>query len=84
MGFRRLLLKLFSQVIFKTLDTTIFKNSLSAKRDYECQILLCQTLSAFRLKSNSLPEMALEYYLKVLIDLRACNFVLAKTSMRAR
>ena len=34
------------------LDTTILNNSSSAKRDYECQVLLSQILFAFRQKYN--------------------------------
>ena len=40
-----------------TLDRTIFNKSLSAERDYECQILLCWILFAFRHK--------ITYYLKL-------------------
>ena len=51
---------------------TLFYNSFSAGRDYECQILLC-SIFVFRHRNNS-----------ILIDLRARNFVHAKTSLRAR
>ena len=42
----------FSQVPHNAKDLTIFNNSFSAQRDYECQILLCQILFAFRHKNN--------------------------------
>ena len=37
-----------------TLDVTTFNNSLSAERDYEYQILLCQILIVFRHGNNPL------------------------------
>ena len=57
-----------------TLDKTIFNSSYSTERDYECQILLCLISFSLRHKNNSLP----------LFDLRARNFVHAKTSLHAR
>ena len=48
-----------------TLDITMFDSSFSAEREYECQILLCQLLFAFRHKNNSLSLIILEYYLKM-------------------
>ena len=38
-------------------DTSIilFNNNFLAERDYECQILLCRILFAFRHKNNLLP-----------------------------
>ena len=68
---------------YLTLDITIFSNSFSAKRDYECQILLCQILIVFRCKNNS-PSYLAVLPKGVLIDLHACNFVQAITSLCAR
>ena len=48
----------------------IFNNSLSAERDYECQILLCWILLVFRL-------------VYMILFLRAHNLVHAKISVRA-
>ena len=67
-----------------TLDITIFNNSFSGKRDYECQIL-SQILFPFRHKNNSHTLYKIGVLLKsVLIDLRAHNFVHEKTYLRAR
>ena len=38
-----------------TLDITIFNNSFSTERYYECQILLCRILFALGHKNNLLP-----------------------------
>ena len=38
-----------------TLDITIFNNSFSDEQDYECQILFCGVLFAFKHKNNLLP-----------------------------
>ena len=44
----------------------IFNNSFSTERDYECQILLCQILFAFRHKNNSLLlKGVLNVYIKI-------------------
>ena len=57
MGFRWVLL--FSQ------DLITFKNSFSAERNYECQILLCRILFTFKHGNNLLPLITSKYYLKV-------------------
>ena len=70
-----MLLKLFSQVIFITLDTTIFKNSFSAKRLRVSDIILPNIIS-FQAQKQLLTLNSIEVLLKgVLIDLRARNFM---------
>ena len=79
-----MLLKLLSQMLYITLDRTIFNESFSAERDYECQILLCQILFAFRHKSNTTLNNMGVLLKDVLIHSHACNFLHTKTSLCAR
>ena len=66
-GFRWVLLKLFSQVLH---------NSFSTERDYECQVLLCWILFAFTYRKKLATLNSIWVLFKsVLIDLRAHNFV---------
>ena len=59
-----------------TLGTTIFNNSLSAERDYKCQILLCFQTNKYLTTLNKIGVP-----LKgVLIDLHGHNFAHAETS----
>ena len=55
----------FHKCYITLLDTTIFNNSFSAERDYECQISLCRILFAFKHKNNSLLQTTSKYYLKM-------------------
>ena len=83
-----MVLKLFSQVLRNTRYTvTIFNNSFSNERDYECLNLWCQILFAFRHKTTCYLTALnnIRAQLKsILIDLRARNFVQVKTSLCAR
>ena len=61
----------------------MFSNSFSAGRDYECQIVLNNIW--FQIQKQLATLSNIKVLLKsVLIDLRACNFVQVKTSLRAR
>ena len=67
-----------------TLDITLFKNSFLAEGDYECQIL-CVEYYFFQTQKQLAKLNNIQVLLKsVLTDLRARNFVHAKTSLRAR
>ena len=83
-----MVLKLFSQVLRNTRYTvTIFNNSFSNERDYECLNLWCQILFPFRHKTTCYLTALnnIRAQLKsILTDLRARNFVQVKTSLRAR
>ena len=70
-----MLLKLFSQVIFITLDTTIFKNSFSAKKLRVSDLILPNIIS-FQAQKQLTTLNSIGVLPKgVLIDLRARNFV---------
>ena len=60
----------------------MFNNSFLDERGYECLILLCRIVIAFRHKNNYLNIGVLPN--GVFIDLGACNFVHAITSLHAR
>ena len=65
-----------------TLDITMFNNSFSAEKYYECQVLLWW-IFVFRHKQLATLIHFWALLKSVLIDLHAHNFVHAKTSVRA-
>ena len=83
MGFRWVLLKLFSQVLHNTRYNYIFNNIFSAER--WMSDLFVSNIICFQTPKQLTTLNNIWVLLKhVFIDLRACNFVHPKTSSHAR
>ena len=83
-GFKWVLFKLFSQVIFMTLDTTIFKKQLLSWKKLWVSDIIVPNIICFQTQKQLTTLNSIGVLLKrVLIDLCAYNFVHAKTSSHA-